>query len=328
MSENKVKLFLSHASEDMDVIAKPLYHALKDEFDVWYDQARIRLENSFYEKISEGIRECDFGVVIFSPHFFRKRWTKQEIDGLLALQRNQRKVVLPIVHDMTHDDLADQLPIMATKKTISSNEGIQTIVVAIRAAVGTDQQNKYFDKEPLNRAFQDFHSATKFKATATRLSEINDRLSRTREGARKVHEAATSLVASIKTRVDELTAEASSMTAKLLDDQPPLHVLVRAGQYGFVAGYNHPEAISDIMLEIVYLRFESSDDRPIVLRETGFFPLFTISEDVVWGSDDPKAGQTNAQVIETILMDFVEFLKEQNAGPPGADSGCWRSEWL
>jgi len=316
MSGNKVKLFLSHASEDMDVIATPLYQALKDEFDVSYDQARIGLENSFYDKITQGIRECDFGVVIFSPRVFRKRWTKQEMDGLLALQRNQRKVVLPIVHDMSHDDLADQLPIMATKKTISSNEGIQAIVVAIRAAVGTDQQNKFFDKEPLNRAFQDFHSASRFNATAARLSEINERLSRTREGARKVHESATNLVALIKTRVDELTAEASSLlvTAKLLDAQPPLHVLVRAGQYGFVAGYNHPEAISEIMLEIVYLRFDSANDRPTVLRETGLFPLFTISEDVVWGSNDPKAGQTNAQVVETILMDFVEFLKERSVG--------------
>ena len=104
------------------------------------------------------------------------------------------------------------------------------------------------------------------------------------------------------------------MTAKLLDAQPPLHVLVRAGQYGFVAGYNHPEAISEIMLEIVYLRFDSANDRPTVLRETGLFPLFTISEDVVWGSNDPKAGQTNAQVVETILMDFVEFLKERSVG--------------
>lgn len=304
MSGNKLKFFLGHASEDKDAIAKPLYHALKDEFDVWYDQARIGLEDSFCKKITEGIRECDFGVVIFSPQLFQKRWTNEEMDRLVSLQRNHRKVILPIVHDMTSNDLADKLPILTAKKAISSTEGIRAIAAAIRAAVGTDQQNKYFDKEPLNKTFRDFHSATNLK-------EINERVSRTRQGAQKIHDAATNLVASIKTRVDELAAETLQVTAKLLNGQPPLHVLVRIGQYGFVAGYNSPEATSDIMLEIVYLHFDSSEDRPTVLRETGFFPLFTINEDVVWGSDDPKAGQTNAQMVETILMDFVEFLKEQ-----------------
>jgi hypothetical protein len=42
---------------------------LKEEFDVWYDQARITVGDSIYEKISQGIRECDFGVVVFSPDY-------------------------------------------------------------------------------------------------------------------------------------------------------------------------------------------------------------------------------------------------------------------
>jgi predicted nucleotide-binding protein len=86
MPDTRIKLFLSHAWEDKESFVEPLYQALKDEFDVWYDQARITLGDSIYEKISQGIRECDFGVVVFSPDFLRKNWTQEEFIGLKALQ--------------------------------------------------------------------------------------------------------------------------------------------------------------------------------------------------------------------------------------------------
>jgi TIR domain len=95
MSEGKTKLFLSHAWEDKESFVEALYQALRDEFDVWYDKARIILGDSIYEKIPEGIRECDFGVVVSSPAFLRKNWTREEFNGLKALQTEKRKVILP-----------------------------------------------------------------------------------------------------------------------------------------------------------------------------------------------------------------------------------------
>src|SRR5258708_30331951 len=141
MSNGRIRIFLSHAWEDKSFV-EPLYQALKDEFDVWYDKARITLGDSIYEKISEGIRECDFGVVVFSPNFLRKNWTQEELNGLKALQTEKRKVILPVLHDLTIDELKAKWPIEAGKLAISSSEGIPTIVQAIRSAVGADRQNK------------------------------------------------------------------------------------------------------------------------------------------------------------------------------------------
>jgi TIR domain len=57
MPDWRTVLFLSHAWEDKESLVESLYQALKDEYDVWYDIARITLGDSIYEKISEGIRE-------------------------------------------------------------------------------------------------------------------------------------------------------------------------------------------------------------------------------------------------------------------------------
>jgi len=207
MSNGRIRIFLSHAWEDKSFV-EPLYQALKDEFDVWYDKARITLGDSIYEKISEGIRECDFGVVVFSPNFLRKNWTQEELNGLKALQTEKRKVILPVLHDLTIDELKAKWPIEAGKLAISSSEGIPTIVQAIRSAVGADRQNKDFDKDALEKAFGDFKSAKQ-------LAKINENLSRDRAGAVKAHAAAIALLALIKQRVDELAEGSTVMTASL-----------------------------------------------------------------------------------------------------------------
>lgn len=153
MSAKRIKLFLSHASEDKAEIAEPLYQALKDEFEVWYDKARLTLGDSFYEKISEGIRGCDFGIVIFSPSFAKKHWPQDELDGLRALQTKERKVILPVVHKMTFQEMAEIFPIAAGKLAIQSSEGISAIVAAIRSAVGTAEEIKGFDESELENVF-------------------------------------------------------------------------------------------------------------------------------------------------------------------------------
>src|SRR5262249_3522295 len=62
-------LFLSHASEDKDTIARPLYEALTSRgVTVWFDEAVLQLGDSLRRKIDEGLRVSRFGLVILSPN--------------------------------------------------------------------------------------------------------------------------------------------------------------------------------------------------------------------------------------------------------------------
>jgi hypothetical protein len=50
--EEKIKLFLSHASEDKDDFVRPLAEALLESgFDVWLDEIKITLGDSILKQI-------------------------------------------------------------------------------------------------------------------------------------------------------------------------------------------------------------------------------------------------------------------------------------
>ena len=64
------KLFISHASEDKQDFADSLAVALREAgYDVWYDKWALVAGDSLLKKISQGLRECDFGIVLLSKSF-------------------------------------------------------------------------------------------------------------------------------------------------------------------------------------------------------------------------------------------------------------------
>jgi len=90
-------VFISHASEDKDTVARPLRDALtKLGVTVWLDEAQMRIGHSLRRKIDDGIRSSRFGVAIFSDSFFRKGWTNHELDGLVTRTVAGEQSLLPI----------------------------------------------------------------------------------------------------------------------------------------------------------------------------------------------------------------------------------------
>lgn len=88
-------LFISHASEDKDSVARPLYEMiLKQGYSVWFDEATLRLGDSLRQKIDEGLSECRFGVVIISNSFLSKAWPQRELDALVSREDGGEKVIL------------------------------------------------------------------------------------------------------------------------------------------------------------------------------------------------------------------------------------------
>jgi TIR domain-containing protein len=130
--------FISHASEDKDLVARPLADELKAQgFRVWLDAFELRLGDSLRAKIDEGLRGSRFGVVILSPAFFSKRWPLQELNGLAAREMSGgRKVILPIVHEMSHESVAQYSPLLADRLSVSTARGIPAIAREIIDASG------------------------------------------------------------------------------------------------------------------------------------------------------------------------------------------------
>jgi formylglycine-generating enzyme required for sulfatase activity len=133
-------VFISHAHEDKEV-ARPLAEALRQRgLTVWYDEYVLRLGDSLREVIERGLASARFGVVILSPNFFAKEWPQRELNALLARETTKRsKVLLPIWHNLTLEEVTTRTPIIADRLAVSTAKGIPFIVEQILAVLEAEK---------------------------------------------------------------------------------------------------------------------------------------------------------------------------------------------
>lgn len=118
--------FISHASEDKDSFVKPLAAAMEGAgFKVWYDNSSITWGDSLRKKIDDGLIKSKYGIVILSNDFFKKGWTNYELDALTEREMNGHKVILPIWHKISKDELMSYSPSLANK--LALNTSIHTV---------------------------------------------------------------------------------------------------------------------------------------------------------------------------------------------------------
>ncbi|MEP5938813.1 MAG: DUF1883 domain-containing protein [Erythrobacter sp.] len=109
-------IFISHASEDKDDLARPLAHALRDSgLSVWYDEFELKIGDSLRRRIDHGLARSRFGIVVLSPRFLSKGWANYELDGIVTRSVDGQQVVLPIWHEITKQEVIDFSPSLADK---------------------------------------------------------------------------------------------------------------------------------------------------------------------------------------------------------------------
>jgi hypothetical protein len=114
--------FISHASEDKNEFVRPLVQELETRgCRVWYDEQQLSVGDSLRRKIDHGISRSRFGVVVLSDKFFAKEWPQRELDGLTAIEVGGQKVILPIWHHVTKDEVAARSPTLADKVALNSS---------------------------------------------------------------------------------------------------------------------------------------------------------------------------------------------------------------
>lgn len=123
----KYDFFISHASEDKDEVARPLYQALTNlGAEVWFDEFTMTIGDNLRKSIDKGLVNSKFGIVILSETFFRKAWTNHELDGLVQRQMVEEKVILPIWHKVSKDIVMQYSPSLAGLLALKTSD--ETVV--------------------------------------------------------------------------------------------------------------------------------------------------------------------------------------------------------
>ena len=76
-----------------------------------------------------------YGIVVLSKSFFAKKWPQDELDGLVAKERSGVKVILPVWHGVTKEDVENFSPILAGRLAVSTDLGLDNVVNEILRAM-------------------------------------------------------------------------------------------------------------------------------------------------------------------------------------------------
>jgi len=136
-TQKNYDFFISHATEDKESFVTPLAELLvKNGCTVWFDIFQLKIGDSLRKKIDEGLKSSKYGIVILSRDFFRKNWTDYELNGLVAREMNGVKVILPIWHNVTRDEVLSFSPSLADKVALNSAiYSLQEIVTELKKLI-------------------------------------------------------------------------------------------------------------------------------------------------------------------------------------------------
>ena len=123
LSDKKYDVFVSHASEDKENFVRPFVEALQAQnIAVWYDEFELRLGDSLRRSIDNGLRNSTYGIVVLSESFFNKEWPQRELDGLFAREVNGAKVILPLWHKISKNEVMNYSPLIADMLAINTTD--------------------------------------------------------------------------------------------------------------------------------------------------------------------------------------------------------------
>ncbi len=117
-------VFISHANIDKKDLIEELYQSLsKLGVNIFYDKESLEWGDNWKERILNGTRKAEFAIIVISDNFFGREWTERELSEFLNRQnRNGQKLILPILHNITINQLYEKYPTVADLQAIDSSK--------------------------------------------------------------------------------------------------------------------------------------------------------------------------------------------------------------
>lgn len=115
-------VFISHANQDKGELIEELYQSLKKlGVNIFYDKEELEWGDNWKEKILNGTKKAEFAIIVISENFFGREWTERELVEFLNRQnRNGQKLILPILHNISVEQLKVKYPAVADIQAIDS----------------------------------------------------------------------------------------------------------------------------------------------------------------------------------------------------------------
>lgn len=135
------EVFISHASEDKEAIARPIFEACRAlGLKAFLDQEHIGWGESFTRKINTALGASRTVIAIVSPAAVSKEWPVAEINAALAMEIDGAKTVVPLM--VGKPDLS-KLPLIAAKNHMVWTGDAEAVAERLRVAVKGAEKVRY-----------------------------------------------------------------------------------------------------------------------------------------------------------------------------------------
>lgn len=117
-------VFISHANADKEALIEELNESLtKLGVKIFYDKEELEWGDNWKDKILNGTQKAEFAIIVISQNFFDREWTERELNEFLNRQnRNGQKLILPILHNITVQQLKEKYPTVADIQAIDASK--------------------------------------------------------------------------------------------------------------------------------------------------------------------------------------------------------------
>lgn len=117
-------VFISHANADKQSYVDELKKSLdKLNIKIFYDKDTLEWGDNWKDKILEGVDKAEFAIIVISENFFGREWTEKELGEFLNRQnKNGQKIILPIIHNISVEQLKQRYPVIADIQALDSSK--------------------------------------------------------------------------------------------------------------------------------------------------------------------------------------------------------------
>ena len=135
-------VFISHASQDKDAVARPLADALTQRgVKVWLDERQLHVGDSIHRKIDRALADSRFCIVILSPAYVKSEWTNKELDAFFSKEKQQEKSILPILHNLSIEEVSGFSPMLTDKVSLTTRDDIHSLADKILRSIQVSADN-------------------------------------------------------------------------------------------------------------------------------------------------------------------------------------------
>lgn len=121
-SRKQYDVFISHANKDKLDYVDSLHLTLKKlGINIFYDSEVLSWGDNWKQVILEGTEKSEFAIIVISEQFFGREWTEKELDEFLTRQNESgQKIILPLLHNISIDELKRHYPDLGDIQSIKS----------------------------------------------------------------------------------------------------------------------------------------------------------------------------------------------------------------